>query len=289
MLASFFLLIELVKVLTHPIEYLRSPWNWLGLPPLILVLINATKADTEYYGTDEFWYTQAFAGFLMWFRCLYYLRGFERFSYFIRMLIAVVQKIWIFLTILGVVVCGFADTFYSMAQVEDPIYVTSYVGSLKYSYAIVIGQFADDLNDQSGLSWVFFVLSSVISMLILANLLIEIVSETYGEVTQKKYLYVFKERCDLICDVQTISYLVHTFNQLGRLTYTTTLRFVYYCTWKNYKPRNQIKIDQAKRYIYEQCSLLVVAWEDPENKDPTPEVDDDNNDDTPAEKLDTVV
>jgi len=46
-------------------------------------------------------------------------------------------------------------------------------------------------------------------MLILANLLIEIVSETYGEVTQKKYLYVFKERCELICDVQTLSALVH--------------------------------------------------------------------------------
>jgi len=39
-------------------------------------------------------------------------------------------------------------------------------------------------------------------MLILANLLIEIVAETYGEVTEKKYLYVFKERVDLICDWQ---------------------------------------------------------------------------------------
>lgn len=58
---------------------------------------------------------QAFTGLFMWFRSLYYLRGFEKFSYFIRMLIAVVTKIRIFLAILAIVVCGFADTFYSLA------------------------------------------------------------------------------------------------------------------------------------------------------------------------------
>lgn len=82
-------------------------------------------------------------------------------------------------------------------------YITSYVNSLQYSYEIVIGQFADELNDQDSLSWFFFVLASILSMLILANLLIEIVSETYGEVTEKKYLYVFKERVDLINDWQS--------------------------------------------------------------------------------------
>lgn len=126
-------------------------------------------------------------------------------------------------------------------------------------------------------------------MLILANLLIEIVSETYGEVTEKKYLYVFKERCDLICDVQTISSLVHTVNQAGRFTYAMILKLIYYCSWKQYRPRNQIKVDQARRHITESCSLLVVAWEDPSNKDPTPDCNEDEMDDTPAEKLDTVV
>jgi hypothetical protein len=39
------------------------------------------------------------------------------------------------------------------------------------------------MNEQKGLNWLFFVMATLISMLILANLLIEIVSETYGEVT----------------------------------------------------------------------------------------------------------
>jgi len=51
----------------------------------------------------------------MWFRMLYYMRSFEHFSYFIRMLIAVLLKIRIFIIILAIVVLGFADTFYSLS------------------------------------------------------------------------------------------------------------------------------------------------------------------------------
>ena len=81
-------------------------------------------------------------------------------------------------------------------------------------------------------------MATIISMLILSNLLIEIVSETYGEVTQKKYLYVLKERCELIGDVQTISSLVHYIYQFFRFMYATALHVVYYCTWKQTNLRN---------------------------------------------------
>ena len=81
-------------------------------------------------------------------------------------------------------------------------------------------------------------MATIISMLILSNLLIEIVSETYGEVTQKKYLYVFKERCELIGDVQTISSLNHYINAAFRWMYAAVLHIVYYCTWKQTQLRN---------------------------------------------------
>jgi len=66
-----------------------------------------------------------------------------------------------------------------------------------------LGQFADGLDDQDALSYLFFVIATILSMLILANMLIEIVGQTFGEVSEKKYLYVFRERVDLIADFQT--------------------------------------------------------------------------------------
>ena len=39
-------------------------------------------------------------------------------------------------------------------------------------------------------------------------MLIQIVSDIYGEVAEKKYLYVYRERVELICDLQAFSKIV---------------------------------------------------------------------------------
>ena len=67
---------------------------------------------------------------MIWMRCLDYLRGVEMVSYFIRMLIAVVNKIKIFMLVLAIVICGFADTFHSLSEVHQERYVTGYINSL---------------------------------------------------------------------------------------------------------------------------------------------------------------
>jgi hypothetical protein len=137
-LAIFFLLIEGIKIVQHPIEYITNVWNWLGLPPLVMVLINA-RSEVGMVHSQRLWTIQSFTGLMMWMRCLYYLRGFEAFSYFIRMLIAIIKKIRIFFVILAIIICGFADTFHSLSEVRQEHYISGYVSSLKYSYSIVLG------------------------------------------------------------------------------------------------------------------------------------------------------
>jgi phosphopantetheine adenylyltransferase len=65
-------------------------------------------------------------------------------------------------------------------------------------------------------------------MLVLANLLIEIVAETYGEVTSKKYLFVFKERVELICDWQSDMVVV----QVVKNVFMFTLKPIFWCLSK---------------------------------------------------------
>jgi hypothetical protein len=79
------------------------------------VLNNSINCTTEEFDTDSFWQIQAFAGLFMWGRLLYYLRGIELFSYFIRMLVTVFKRVGIFMSILSIFILGFADTFYSMS------------------------------------------------------------------------------------------------------------------------------------------------------------------------------
>lgn len=131
------------------------------------------------------------------------------------MLIAVIKNIMVFLVILLIVIFGFADTFFSLSKStifvpkenfgdypESAEYIDSFRASLQYSYQIVLGEFGD-IDNYDPLTYLFFVLATILSMLILANMLIEIVGQTYGEVLERKYLYVFKERVMLIVDWQT--------------------------------------------------------------------------------------
>jgi len=78
---------------------------------------------------------------------------------------------------------------------------------VRYSYEIVLGEFGD-LGDYNDITYLFFFLATVISMLILANMLIEIVAQTYEEVLTQKYVYIFKERVQIIYDWQTLKMMV---------------------------------------------------------------------------------
>jgi len=114
----------------------------------------------------------------------------------------------------------------------------------------VIGQFADDLNDQDSLSWFFFILASIISMLVLANLLIEIVAETYGEVTSKKYLFVFKERVDLICDWQSDMVVV----SIVKSAFMLCLKPFFWCLRKmDFRKAHAAQLESALQGMQQRC------------------------------------
>jgi hypothetical protein len=84
-------------------------------------------------------------------------------------------------------------------------------------------------------------------MLILANILIEIVSETYVMVSEKKYLYVYKERCELITDLQNLSTSVHITKQLLRLIYHQLLKALSYLTCNKVFIFNSVKSSYLRK------------------------------------------
>lgn len=113
-MSVYFLVFEVIQFVTNPVSYLMEGWSYIKTLPMILVMINTQQADISHADLG-FWQRQAFAGFFMWFRLLYFMRSIEHFSYFIRMLLFVMWKIRIFLIILSIAVLGFADTFYSLS------------------------------------------------------------------------------------------------------------------------------------------------------------------------------
>jgi hypothetical protein len=159
-LSIYFLLIEMVLLLSHTKSYLSSFWSYIKLVPSTLLLINLSAAQNPANIDDvNFWYRQAFAGFFIWLRALYFLRCSEAFGYLIRIVVQVLLKISVFMVILVMVVVGFADTFYALSTStkymegdEFSPYLTSYWNSIQYSYKLSLGEMPDELNDFDGWS-----------------------------------------------------------------------------------------------------------------------------------------
>ena len=116
-------------------------------------------------------------------------------------------------------------------------------------------------------------LATVVSMLILANMLIEIVSQTYGEVAEKKYLFVFKERIDLINDWQSVQVFFRTLVRMGQNIIFAPMLWCCGCFGIHGPVFRKIRqVIRKREMIRERCSMLITAWEDPEAKDSTIDV-----------------
>ena len=127
----------------------------------------------------------AFISLLAWIRVLYYFRIFKATGFYIRMLLQICIDILAFLFILALTIFSFAHVFLIMLKenTQEGAELVNIWGSIRKSYLIVFGQY--DMIDGFGdfnfnLSWFFFICITIFINIILLNLLISIISDTYS-------------------------------------------------------------------------------------------------------------
>jgi len=199
--SCYFIILELAQWKSKGFEYLKDPWNYLDWTPLVLIVVNCVRSLTEETYTSAFWRTQAFAAILMWFKFFYFLRSLDSTSYLVRIITNVAYDMIQFMVIFGMTVVGYADAFYSASNalpVEER-FIGSYVDSLLYTYLLTLGEFGTDNFD--ALSWFLFISATIINLIIMLNLLIAVISETFANAGETKEEAKFKERVAVMADL----------------------------------------------------------------------------------------
>lgn len=106
--------------------------------------------------------------------------------------------------ILCLTILAFADASYAVSNaITDPTkrYFAAYWQALLRSYLIALGDFNYGAYNDSGqavLSWLFFLLATLVNCVVMLNLLIAVVSETFADVLGTKVENTFKERAAII-------------------------------------------------------------------------------------------
>lgn len=193
---------------TSTIKYITSFWNYIDLIPLVLVLSALTLSAWVQFAESDIahWqrYLNAVASFFIWFKFLYFFRIFRTFGHLIKTIIEVINDMKVFMVILSMSILAFSGTFFILAQNNkgDQVFVDSYIGSILQMFELMLGNFDSDKFGETGyfVVYLMFALASLFLIVIMLNLLIAIISDTFAEVQNQAQRKMYQEFAQLICE-----------------------------------------------------------------------------------------
>lgn len=199
----YLLMIEVFQLIKNGVVYFTQVWNYLDISPPVMVLITLALDVLDLLGHEDIpvparadgplpalenptkGVTQGVMGLLIWIKVLYFMRIFESTGYLIRIIIQVCIDMRHFLFILLLTLVAFGEaiapiSLYSGIQNGDEGF-TGYMGAVGYVYRIVLGDFS--VNDFAAANFymsIIFILCTVLNSIIMMNLLIAIISESFA-------------------------------------------------------------------------------------------------------------
>jgi len=162
-------------------HYFESIWNVLDVL-LILgtyfscffnIMVEEDEMDNNYLLSFL-----AFNTLLFWIRLLSLTRGFRSIGTMVRMILEMIYDIRAFLVILLIAVMGFGHTFY-LAQ-KDTDRDEDLTLQLTNLYKLAFTAF--DTTDYQAVEWIFFFLATFFIIIILLNMLIAIMADTFTRI-----------------------------------------------------------------------------------------------------------
>ena len=191
-------------------DHFSDFWNYLDILPPIFIFTAEILNLFNFVDHRLIRSLYAYTAIVMWLRFLYFFRIIKATNFYIKMITEVIKDMGQFFFILSIAMIAFGHTFYIYFKnhnVVSSVMVINDDGSetiirtqdsvsefdnlayaMLYSYLLSIGEFGTDNFAIFGetAAWFFFILSTLIVLIVMLNLLISIVSETFARVNGDK-------------------------------------------------------------------------------------------------------
>lgn len=177
-------------ILTYK-TYLKDIWNLLDIIRLIIFIVYFSLQDP--YRILLF-----FLNLISWARGVTYFRVFTGTRYMVNLLTQVSVDIFAFLVILFYFTVAF--TFMNISLIGSKNGYESFY-TIQNTYLLNFGSFVIDENDGSW-EWVCFVISSMINFLVMVNLLISIIGDTYDKVQAFRDIADRREMAEMVLEIE---------------------------------------------------------------------------------------
>ena len=223
----YLLAVETTAIARRQIRYFNSVTRLFNIITPVLIIINVWREDRE---VTNFWTIQTWAAISIWFRFLLYLRTINTFSWLIRMITQCLIDMVTFAFVLLIGVMAFSDAFKSIEKKlqirgklpatdfgEDPSaydrYLKQYVNSWQKSYRTMLGDFDPNVEFYEENDWVVFFICTIFNIILLLNLLIAIISQTFENISETALETGYKEKVIQMCIMQDTVFGMMLWNQ----------------------------------------------------------------------------
>lgn len=162
-------------------------WNYFDIGPSI---VNIIICGNDLIGQRFPRYVEstlnATAALMLWFKMLYFLRVFPGTGFYIRMITEVIIDMKHFFGILLICIIGFSDAFYSLSIGNDEAdrFIHTPIDAILFTYRMILGDFDSSAFGSVAMEmvWLLFIFCTLFNMIIMLNLLIAIISESYAKI-----------------------------------------------------------------------------------------------------------
>ncbi|CDW82835.1 wd-40 repeat protein [Stylonychia lemnae] len=207
-MCAYFLFNEMRQVYNLGLQYLYSVWNYIDIlaPAGVAILHGIQFAEFKQIEINQDFNrcVLAISTFLMWLKFLSTLRIFKSTGYLIRMIVQVIYDMGIFLFVLLITVAAFGDSFLRIAwgNEEENQFTTSFVPAVLFAYSMILGGYDTEAFGDVAvpLVWIFWVLCTILDMIVMLNLLIAIISSTFERVNENQEQASYQEMASLISE-----------------------------------------------------------------------------------------
>lgn len=105
------------------------------------------------------------------------MRAVRSISYMVYSLNCIISDMKYFIIVFTVSIFGYAAAFHSLSEVYETPLVNSSIEAIQYSYLMATNVF--DTTGYDGFTWTIFLLGNILNVIILLNLLIAIISNSF--------------------------------------------------------------------------------------------------------------
>lgn len=199
----FIFLWELFQLSIGPKSYFTEIWNLLDITRIILIFIYVISG---WYLDDKGWLTflLALTMFLSMVRTGSLFRLFRRTRYLIRMIQEIVWDMWPFLIVYFYSIFSFAWLFLVLDESNGKDETDSYSSSWLKVYMFNFGQY--DTGSYEVLQWISLIVTTTVNPLLMMNLLIAVMGDTYDRVQQDIVVADLKEIASQLYDIESVMF-----------------------------------------------------------------------------------